>query len=336
MTAFRSRSTLAIRTLLGTVVSISLSGLAWAQSPADSWPFNEEHPAPPKSAVQQRLEALYRRDGRPLPDYLQRGSSSSRAEPAEPTPAAGGVSAQRNQRDGATSQGTVRQQLSGYYQNQVKAMPGQPKQANLSRPAQSSWYDRINPFHHPGSFRGDLDLRRVPQPADTSQSSAPLWLDLGSSNKVVPIASKVPSSASVGAAPGLPAIGYVRVAAPATAARATVAPAIVTPAVVAPAVVAPAVVTVDPHAPAEDAHQVSAALERDDPLMPFRASSEAEADQKTGTGPYTGLTLEDGAGPPACRPRANRGTGTRKQAPSPCDQATGRELAGTFVDAERR
>lgn len=174
MTVFHSRPAAALRLLMGTVVSFGLAGVALAQAPAESWPFDDHGEVPPalpatqpqpKSAVQLRLEELYRRDGRPLPDYMQQDNSSSQAAqpgPAgagAPSPAAANAPPQRNQRNASTSPGTVRQQLSDYYQSQGKALPA-PRQsaggsssastqnaANAARPAEGHWYDRINPFH---------------------------------------------------------------------------------------------------------------------------------------------------------------------------------------------
>jgi YHS domain-containing protein len=177
MTVFRSRSAFAVCSLMGTTVSISLAGYVWAQQPAENWPFEEHNTAqatqpaaPPaqKSPVQQRLEELYRRDNRPLPDYMRQDGSSEQAAPAQ----AGDVGSLRTQREASPpTQGNVHQQLSDYYQSQGKAMPApqraagsssmgstqnspyqsgtasQPGTASAAQPAPGHWYDRINPFH---------------------------------------------------------------------------------------------------------------------------------------------------------------------------------------------
>src|SRR5580704_6591638 len=107
MTSFRPRTRPAavLGILAGTAASISLASLVWAQAPAENWPFDEHsqaeaapQPAPPKSPVQKRLEELYKRDGRPLPDYMQQDASSSQSAPA---------SAPSNQHSPAESQGNV-------------------------------------------------------------------------------------------------------------------------------------------------------------------------------------------------------------------------------------
>jgi YHS domain-containing protein len=164
MSVFPSRPAAAICLLTGGAALISLAGLVWAQTPNESWPFDEHNPAPPKTAVQQRLEDLYRRDGRPLPDYMQKDGSSGQGAPSDPSQPSSDAAAQRNQRGAANSQGTVQQQLSDYYQSQGKSVPGAPsaggssssltRQAAMQRgqtsataPAQGHWYDRINPFH---------------------------------------------------------------------------------------------------------------------------------------------------------------------------------------------
>ncbi len=179
MTVFRSRSALAVYSLMGTTVSISLAGYVWAQQPAENWPFEEHNtapatqpaaPPPPKSPVQQRLEELYRRDNRPLPDYMRQDASSDQAAPGQAGghPTAGDVGSLRTQREATPpAQGTVHQQLSDYYQSQGKSMPvppvaagsstqkrpdrsgaaNQPGTASAAQPAQGHWYDRINPFH---------------------------------------------------------------------------------------------------------------------------------------------------------------------------------------------
>jgi hypothetical protein len=115
MTAFRSRPTIAICLMTGTAVSISLAGLVWAQAPAENWPFDEHNQpstaqsaSPPKSAVQKRLEELYQRDHRPLPDYMQQDGGGEQAAPAnsaapgsQGAPVASDPRAQRIQRDSA-------------------------------------------------------------------------------------------------------------------------------------------------------------------------------------------------------------------------------------------
>jgi YHS domain-containing protein len=364
MTVFRSRPAAAIGLLTGTVASISLAGLVWAQAPAENWPFDEhaqapaaQPPAQPKSAVQQRLEELYRRDGRPLPEYMQQDASSGQTAPATPSQPSGETSTQRNQRGGAAPQGTVHQQLSDYYQSQGRAIPApqrapgsassnstqnaaQSGQASATQPAPGHWYDRINPFHKstpaaqpqsqaqtsapvrtsandvnysapaqheaapvnrppvtvaaqpsassasapaakPNSFWGDLTLRRAPEPpAQSQQSQAPIWVELGPSGRLVKKDKKDTLPA--------PAV-------PTAVAQKEPQPAHV--AVMAPDVVAPAVVAVpaDPQPGPPATQKVAAAnvaTEAEDPTMPFHASSEVEADQNE-NGPYTGLTLED-------------------------------------------
>jgi YHS domain-containing protein len=94
MIRFRNRRA----TLLPSTLSFALmcqAGLAFAQSP-EGWPFEEKQlnptaPAnqdagspPAKSPVQQRLEELYRRDNRPLPDYMQNGGAQPAAQPTQP------------------------------------------------------------------------------------------------------------------------------------------------------------------------------------------------------------------------------------------------------------
>jgi YHS domain-containing protein len=359
MTSFRSRPTIAICLTTGTVVSISLAGLVWAQAPAENWPF-EEHtqpaaaqPAPPpKSAVQKRLEELYQRDHRPLPDYMQPDGAGEQAAPATApqshvqSPLAGDATAVRNQRDSAATQGTVRQQLSDYYQSQGKTIPtpqqtaaggkssssqsapSQPGQTSASQPAQVRWYDRINPFHKStpaappqtqapgsatvstaaaakppvvvasaqapppatpapaaksGSFWGDLSLRRVPQQANDAPSHPAITVELGTGGHLVPKSSVSDSTGQVSLAQTAPV-------AP------TVTPTVTVHVTAPVAVVAPAVVAIpaEPQVAASASQKVSAAnAVADDPAMPFRDSPEADADQQPGSGPYTGLTLED-------------------------------------------
>jgi YHS domain-containing protein len=398
MTAFRSRSALAVCSLMGTAVTVSLAGYVWAQQPAENWPFEEHNqapapatqpttPPPQKSVVQQRLEELYRRDNRPLPDYMRQDASSDQAAPAQAGgyPTAGDVGSMRTQREASPpAQGTVHQQLSDYYQSQGKSMPvpqraggssstgstqnspyqsgtaSQPGQATAAQPAQGHWYDRINPFHKStppaqpqsqvqssatvstaasdadhsapapqgfarvtsptapvqgspavltvqeasspesapsaasksfaatdapapvaapvaksGSFWGDLSLRRAPSQPAASPFPTPIVVDLG------PGAHLVRKSQS-------PASAHPDAAAPVVAAHP--APSKVKLAVVDPgAIVSSAEPPVAPAAPKVAAANAVA----DEPAMPFLSSSEADADQKTSSGPYTGLTLED-------------------------------------------
>jgi YHS domain-containing protein len=348
--------------LTGTVASISLAGLVWAQAPAENWPFDEHAQAPaaqpavqPKSAVQQRLEELYRRDGRPLPEYMQQDGASGQAAPATPSQSSAEASAQRNQRVAPAPQGTVHQQLSDYYQSQGRAIPApqpaaggassnstqnaraQSGQASATQPAQGHWYDRINPFHKstpaaqpqsqaqnsapvrtasdnvnysppaqheaapvnrpsvtvaaqpsasgtsapaakPSSFWGDLTLRRAPQPpAESQQSQAPIWVELGPSAKLVKKDTVQAPAAPTAVAHKEPPPAHVAVMAPDAVASAVVA------------------VPADPQSGPPATQKVAAAnvvTEAEDPTMPFHASSEVEADQSA-NGPYTGLTLED-------------------------------------------
>jgi YHS domain-containing protein len=159
MTFFRPRTRPAamLGMLAGTAASISLAGLVWAQAPAENWPFDEHtqaetapQPQPPKSPVQKRLEELYKRDGRPLPDYMQQEASSQAAP----------VSTPGNQHGPADSQGNVHQQLSNYYQSQGRTIPAQPnadgsqsssprkvqRQTASAAPAKPGFFERLNPF----------------------------------------------------------------------------------------------------------------------------------------------------------------------------------------------
>lgn len=133
------RATLLPSTL--TFAVLCHAGLASAQTP-QGWPFDDKDaasqqaPAPPvKSAVQLRLEELYRRDGRPLPDYMRtdasQNSGSQQAPQQQPaqlryhSPAPGQVAApqQTQVMQPAASQGSIPQQLSDYYASQGKTMP---------------------------------------------------------------------------------------------------------------------------------------------------------------------------------------------------------------------
>jgi YHS domain-containing protein len=394
MTAFRSRSALAVCTLMGTAVTVSLAGYVWAQQPTENWPFEEHNtapapatqpttPPPQKSVVQQRLEELYRRDNRPLPDYMRQDATSDQAAPAQAGgyPTAGDVGSLRTQRETSPpAQGTVHQQLSDYYQNQGKSMPvpqvaagsssmgstqnspyqsgtaSQPGTASATQPAQNHWYDRINPFHKStppaqprsqaqssatvstaasdadhsapaprgvarvtsptapvqgspavltvqeasspesapaaaasrslaasdapgpvaapvaksGSFWGDLSLRRAPSQPATSPFPTPIVVDLGPGAHLVRKSQSPASEAPVVAAHAAPS---------------KVKLAVVDPG----AIVSSAEPPVAPAAPKVAAANAVA----DDPAMPFLSSSESDADQKTSSGPYTGLTLED-------------------------------------------
>jgi YHS domain-containing protein len=117
------------------------AGLASAQTP-QGWPFDDKdsgnsasQQAPqPKSAVQLRLEELYKRDGRPLPGYMRTDASQTSAQqapqqqPAQPQyhpPAPAQVVAppQAQVVRPPASQGSISQQLSDYYASQGKTMP---------------------------------------------------------------------------------------------------------------------------------------------------------------------------------------------------------------------
>jgi YHS domain-containing protein len=190
MISFRNRRATILPSTLIVVLTFH-AGLLSAQSP-EAWPFdekdqppaNQNSPAPQaKTPVQQKLEELYQRDHRPLPDYMRDNAApnsgnhtaprqqpaplSNRAEqPAPPMPPAPAVT-QIQTSSGA--QGSIRQQLSDYYSSQGKTMPGTQRSWNSAdgpRPTvavnaqatqggsstadapQPRLIDRINPFRH--------------------------------------------------------------------------------------------------------------------------------------------------------------------------------------------
>jgi YHS domain-containing protein len=195
MTSFRPRSRLAAKLgmFAGTAASVSLAGLVWAQAPAEQWPFDEHNqtetapqPAPPKSPVQKRLEDLYKRDGRPLPDYMQQDATNSQSAPAS-APSAGqnGASSSPAPPD---SQGNVHKQLSNYYQSQGRTMPAQPnaggsqsvspqrsqsQTANASAtPPKPGFFERMNPFRRkPAADASNQPQSHAQKPA-TAQVAA--------------------------------------------------------------------------------------------------------------------------------------------------------------------
>jgi len=214
MISFRNRrATILPSTLI--VVLTCHAGLLFAQSP-EAWPFDESQHAPanqnsaapqPKTPVQQKLEDLYRRDGRPLPDYMMDDAppnGGNRAAPrqqlaplsnrAEQLPAPLPASPAATQRRTSTgSQGSIRQQLSDYYSSQGKTMPrtqqswnaaesprqsvaaanaGQAPQSGSSAAAapQPRLIDRINPFR--SFWRKDKAGTAPPATAVTSGNTA--------------------------------------------------------------------------------------------------------------------------------------------------------------------
>jgi YHS domain-containing protein len=155
MISFRNRRATILPSTL-TFALLCQAGLASAQSP-EGWPFEEKelNPSAPasqtapaaKTPVQQKLEELYKRDGRPLPDYMrtdvapdsgnhqrppqQQPQQPPRLQQPAPLPNDAGhppaplVSPWPTQeRPVSESQGSIRQQLSDYYASQGKTMPG--------------------------------------------------------------------------------------------------------------------------------------------------------------------------------------------------------------------
>ncbi len=183
------RATLLPSTL--TFAVLCHAGLASAQTPA-GWPFDDKDsnsasqqaPAPPpKSAVQLRLEELYRRDGRPLPDYMrQGGSQATTAQQRQQQPAQQPVPAQYQSQTQyqspaqyhtpaqtsvqyvqpqqpqivrpMASQSSISQQLSDYYASQGKTMPG----------PQSSWSGAEPPRQPMTSYSTPTPQAPAPQP----------------------------------------------------------------------------------------------------------------------------------------------------------------------------
>jgi|HubBroStandDraft_6_1064221.scaffolds.fasta_scaffold10924_1 YHS domain-containing protein len=163
MTSFFNRRA----TILPSTLTFALfchAGFAAAQSP-EGWPFDDKDSSKsasqqstpqPKSAVQQRLEELYKRDGRPLPNYMQKDGSqtdhtqpvlqqqsASQQQPAQPAyhqvqqPAPLVSPAPiEPPRPVVSSQGSIQQQLSDYYSSQGKTMPGTQRSWNSAEPPQ--------------------------------------------------------------------------------------------------------------------------------------------------------------------------------------------------------
>jgi YHS domain-containing protein len=199
------RATLLPSTL--TFAVLCHAGLASAQTPA-GWPFDDKdanstsQPAPqPKSAVQLRLEELYKRDGRPLPEYMQSGGSQStnaqpapRQQPAQPQSQQQYRSPQQYQSPAqyqpqpqyaapsqvsvqvitpqqtqvvrpAASQGTVAQQLSDYYATQGKTMPV----------TQPSWNGAESPRQPVAAYSTPSPLAPAPTPAPRPGFFERLW-----------------------------------------------------------------------------------------------------------------------------------------------------------------
>jgi YHS domain-containing protein len=193
------RATLLPSTL--TFAVLCHAGLASAQTPA-GWPFDDKdsnsasQQAPqPKSAVQLRLEELYRRDGRPLPDYMRQGGSqpTTAQQPQQQQQAAQRRSAQQpvpaqyqSPAQYATpsqtsvqyaapqqpqvvrpmaSQGNVAQQLSDYYASQGKTMPG----------AQPSWNGAEQPRQQPVTAYSPAPQAPAPAPAPQPGFFERLW-----------------------------------------------------------------------------------------------------------------------------------------------------------------
>ena len=159
MIRFRNRRA----TLLPSTLTFALlcqAGLAFAQSP-EGWPFEEKqlNPAAPanpdaasppsKSAVQQRLEELYRRDNRPLPDYMQKTppKAAPAGGPTDATPAAAANPNKRSSRPRSNRSCTSRprsQQAQAqpvpapYYPAQPPAPLASPYPIQESQASQSS------------------------------------------------------------------------------------------------------------------------------------------------------------------------------------------------------
>ena len=148
---FRNRRATILPSTLFVAITCQ-SGLLFAQSP-EAWPFDDSDKkttaTQPKTPVQQKLEELYRRDHRPLPDYMQNNTpansgnhqlprqqptaqatpnqavtSQGSTKPVAQQPARVIYAPQPQQSQTSTgSQETIRQQLSDYYGSQGKAMP---------------------------------------------------------------------------------------------------------------------------------------------------------------------------------------------------------------------
>ena len=157
-----------------------------AQNPVAQNPGAPSAAPQPKSAVQRKLEELYRRDGRPLPDYMQPDGSASgyQQPPQAPSPwveratqPAAPIAAYQYPPANPPAYGppgSVRQQLADYYASQGKTMPGtqprpsaqpQPGYATAPSAPQPTFLERINPFR--SMWRKD----DPPAPPSTAVSS---------------------------------------------------------------------------------------------------------------------------------------------------------------------
>jgi len=210
MTSFFNRRA----TILPSTLTFALfchAGFVAAQSP-EGWPFDDKDSSnsasqqstspQPKSAVQQRLEELYKRDGRPLPDYMRKdGSQTAASQPALQQPAAQPAYQQLQQpaplvspapiepSRATRSQGNIQQQLSDYYASQGKTMPGTQSSWNSAEPPrtpvagyatqgaqpspapQPRLIDRLNPFH--GFWHKD-DSATPPQSTSVTYGNTPM------------------------------------------------------------------------------------------------------------------------------------------------------------------
>jgi len=122
--------------------------LVLAQTPSSGTtnvaPADPNQP-PQKTAVQQKIEELYRHDGRPLPDYMQNESSTQNSGPQQQTrqqmqqqqqPAAPAANGAATKQGTANQKGSIQQQLSDYYNSQGKTMP---RTQQPTRPASGSF-----------------------------------------------------------------------------------------------------------------------------------------------------------------------------------------------------
>jgi YHS domain-containing protein len=191
------------------------AGLASAQTP-QGWPFDDKdsgNPAsqqapPPKTAVQLRLEELYKRDGRPLPSYMRTDASQTsvqqapqQQQPAQqpyqaPSPARLAapqqVQVQAQVVPPAASHGSISQQLSDYYASQGKTMPSTQSGWNSAEtPRQmTNGYSVQAPAQAPAPKPGFFErLWRRDPPASPPQTSIQV-------SGYAPVAASTPASSA--------------------------------------------------------------------------------------------------------------------------------------------
>jgi YHS domain-containing protein len=150
-------------------------------------------------SLRKRLEALYRRDGRPLPDYMRKDGSNGAPQYTMPSPdpqtippgstGGAGKSYSAWPAGPAATEGLPRTQR---FNNRTAPTPYQQNvsvndnDALHAPPRKERWIDRINPFHRQSPKNADPSGPKAAPASPNSNASLPSWQQYPATGRPTP------------------------------------------------------------------------------------------------------------------------------------------------------